>query len=280
MIGLQGLTAAFAEWDVCHHWSCCGMQEVVGYATVLHQLPQSQMPFQAYAIYAMDPPQVSLSLWVYLQPIDSICCCQLWCILSIFRLHCDWHFHLWGLNHCGLHYQRPLEHTHSRDMCILVIVWGLHQKCTQWLFPPLLWAGGSLKLLSCPPAIPVILWVIQPGSSIGSHQILMPSLHSGEGFSIPGLLPLNDMVNSKSVVGMKSGDSGVVMQYQVDEFASTWSMEHFVAHSIFILFLWAWCHQWPASYLNQGVRIIPFWTRQLQTLNRIWIPSSLTLPRH
>ena len=47
--------------------------------------------------------------------------------------------------------------------------------------------------------------------------ILPPSLHSGEG-SFPDLVPINDMVNSESVVDMKPGDSGVVIGYQVGDF--------------------------------------------------------------
>ena len=39
------------------------------------------------------------------------------------------------------------------------------------------------------------------------------------------------MVNSESVVGMKPGDSGVVIGYQVDDFIHTWLAEHFVASS-------------------------------------------------
>ena len=39
------------------------------------------------------------------------------------------------------------------------------------------------------------------------------------------------MVDSESVMGVKPGDSGVVIRYQVDEFTHTWSAEHFVAHS-------------------------------------------------
>ena len=64
-----------------------------------------------------------------------------------------------------------------------------------------------------------------------SHPIPVPSLHGGEGSSFPGLVPTNDTVNSESVVGIKPGDSGVVIGYQVDEFTSTWSAETFVAHS-------------------------------------------------
>ena len=35
----------------------------------------------------------------------------------------------------------------------------------------------------------------------------------------------------KSVMGVKPGDSGVVIGYQVDKFTCTWSAEQFVAHS-------------------------------------------------
>ena len=41
----------------------------------------------------------------------------------------------------------------------------------------------------------------------------------------------DDAVDSDSVMGIKPGDSGVVIGYQVDEFTHTWSAEWFVAHS-------------------------------------------------
>ena len=44
-------------------------------------------------------------------------------------------------------------------------------------------------------------------------------------------MPLDDAVDSDSVMGIKLGDSGVVIGYQVDEFTHTWSAEQFVAHS-------------------------------------------------
>ena len=62
-------------------------------------------------------------------------------------------------------------------------------------------------------------------------QIPLPSLHDGEGSSFPGLVPSDDTVDSESVMGIKPGDSGVVIGYQVDEFTHTWSAEQFVAHS-------------------------------------------------
>ena len=56
-------------------------------------------------------------------------------------------------------------------------------------------------------------------------------LHGGVGSSFPGLVPSNAMVNSESVVGIKPGDSGVVIGYWVDQFTHTWSMKQFVAYS-------------------------------------------------
>ena len=39
------------------------------------------------------------------------------------------------------------------------------------------------------------------------------------------------MVDSESAMGIKHGDSGVVIGYQVDEFTHTWSAEQFVTPS-------------------------------------------------
>ena len=69
------------------------------------------------------------------------------------------------------------------------------------------------------------------GGLTESHLIPLPSLHGGEGSSFPGLLPSNDTVNSESAMGVKPGDSGVVIGYQVTEFTHTWSAEQFVALS-------------------------------------------------
>ena len=44
-------------------------------------------------------------------------------------------------------------------------------------------------------------------------------------------MPSDDAVDSDSVMGIKPGDSGVVIGYQVDKFTRTWSAEQFVAHS-------------------------------------------------
>ena len=54
-----------------------------------------------------------------------------------------------------------------------------------------------------------------------SHLIPPPSVLDGEGSSFPGWVPSDDAVNSESVMGIKPGDSGVVIGYQVDEFTHT-----------------------------------------------------------
>ena len=64
-----------------------------------------------------------------------------------------------------------------------------------------------------------------------SPVIPLPFLHGGEGSSFPVLVPSNDTVDSESAMGIKPGDSGMLVGYQVDEFTHTWSAEHFVAHS-------------------------------------------------
>ena len=52
-----------------------------------------------------------------------------------------------------------------------------------------------------------------------SHQISLPSLCIGEGFS--GFSIAGDMAHSQSVVGIKPGDSGMVIGYLVDKCAYT-----------------------------------------------------------
>ena len=119
------------------------------------------------------------------------------------------------------------EFTHGRHMCNLVVVIspppGLHQVAA----PPA--TLGRVEPSATHSAVPQpISGVYSLGGSIESHPIPLPSLHDGEG-SFPGLVPSDDAVNSDSVMGIKAGDSGVVIAYQVDEFTRTWSAEQFVA---------------------------------------------------
>ena len=76
-----------------------------------------------------------------------------------------------------------------------------------------------------------IVGVYGLGGSIESHLIPLPSLHDGEESSFPGLVSSDDAVDSDSVMGVKLGDSGVLIGYQVDEFTCTWSAEQFVTCS-------------------------------------------------
>ena len=72
---------------------------IVGLATVLQLQPQSQIPVQAYANYAMGPLQVGFSFVVESPTFFYMCLCLLWCMLSAFRCHSGCLTHLWGLKH-------------------------------------------------------------------------------------------------------------------------------------------------------------------------------------
>ena len=94
---------------------------------------------------------------------------------------------------------------------------------------------------TAPLAIPSIWWGIQLWGSAESQAIPLPSLHVGEKSSFPGCVPPSDMINSKSVVGIKPGDSGVMIGYQVDEFTDTWLVRHFLLSHTITLVLQARC---------------------------------------
>ena len=71
--------------------------------------------------------------------------------------------------------------------------------------------------------------------ALGAWQRVTQSLHlpcmMGRGSSVPGFVPSDDTVDSESVMSIKLGDSGVVIEYQADEFTHTWSGLWFVAYS-------------------------------------------------
>ena len=105
----------------------------------------------------------------------------------------------------------------------------------------------------------------------------LSSLHDGEGSSVPGCVPPNDMVNYELVMDVKPGDSGVMTGYQVDEVTHTWLAECFIAQS----------HIYPSFTvrmstlthfpLEPGCENYSFWTKQSQTLSMVLILSSWTL---
>ena len=138
----------------CYHCWC------QGHPTGPQLLPQSHIPFQTYADFAMGPPQVSFffrvdpptSLSIYV----DVCC-------SVSFLHSGSNadtfstnvgHNCWDLHHCN-----PVDHTHGRNMCILAMVWDPHQECTKWLLPQLLWVEGALCYsISFPSTNPAVWW--------------------------------------------------------------------------------------------------------------------------
>ena len=76
-----------------------------------------------------------------------------------------------------------------------------------------------------------IWWSIQLLSLAEGHTIHMPYLPGGEGSSFPCCVAPDDKVYSRSVVGATPGDSGVVIEFQVDEFTGTLLAECFIAQS-------------------------------------------------
>ena len=118
------------------------------------------------------------------------------------------------------------------------------------------------------------------GGLVESHLIPLPSLHDGKWSSFPGVVPSDDAVISDSVMGIKPGDSGVVIGYQVGEFTCTWSAEQFVACSHIYSGFTGRVSSLTHFPWKQGVMIMPFWIRLLLTLNKDWTPSSLIHSRH
>ena len=100
---------------------------VLGLTSVPQQQASSSMPLQAYANYTMGAPQVGFFFRVELPPFYiSYVWCLFWCLLSTFRCQAGCHIHPWEINHWGLHPCNPLEFTHGRHICNLVMVIGPH----------------------------------------------------------------------------------------------------------------------------------------------------------
>ena len=122
---LMGLPTMLGQHDVVlpPPLTLRGSGGVLGHASVPQQQPPSLMPLQACANYAMGSPQVGFFSELSLPPFCILYIwCLLWCLLSTFGCHAGCHIHPWGLNHGGLHHCNPLEFTHGRHMCHLVMV--------------------------------------------------------------------------------------------------------------------------------------------------------------
>ena len=191
------------------------------------------MPLQAYANYAMGSPQLGFSFRVECPTILYIIC-----LVSVLV--------------SAFYFQVPFLMPYSPlgstiGICTIATLWYLlWQSYVQpgdghWPTPGMHRVTAPSTTLSRGEPYATPSAVAQPSHlyggaySIGglaeSHPIPPPSLHGEDGSSFPGLVPSNDMVNSESVMGIKLGDSGVLIGYQVDEFTCTWSTEWFVAHS-------------------------------------------------
>ena len=139
------------------------MRGCLGIITVLQLQPsQSQIPSQAYAHYAMGPPQVSFliqswaSHWFIMFHIDVMV------FAFCFRLTRGCYVHQWGLDHwdlqCSTLWRIPLA-----DMCFWAMVHGPYQECSKWLLLLLLWVGGiCMLLIQLTPSHSInIVWGIQ-----------------------------------------------------------------------------------------------------------------------
>ena len=111
---------------------------VIAHESVPQQQPPSSMPLQAYVNYAMYSPQVGFFLRVEPPTILYILC-----LLSVlvsafyFQVPCRMPYSTLGAQLLGFAPLQPLEFTHGRHMCNLIVVIGPYQVCTEWLLPPL-----------------------------------------------------------------------------------------------------------------------------------------------
>ena len=77
------------------------------------------------------------------------------------------------------------------------------------------------------------------GGLAESHPIPAPPLHGGKS-TFPGLIPPDGMVNSKCEVGIKPGNSNVMIGYQIDEFTHTSWQKVLFLYNMFMPGLWVW----------------------------------------
>ena len=114
------------------------------------------------------------------------------------------------LNHWGLQCQ-------NSGICLTVVCvswyWFIaHARVYPVAAPPLLCVWGFL-MLSSNHSINMVRNIAL--SAWLSHVIPLLLLYGGQMSPIPGLVPPNYMVNCNSLVGIKPGDSGVVIGYWV-----------------------------------------------------------------
>ena len=225
---LIGLLATLGQHDVVLPqplipWDTRG---VVGPTTVPQQQSQFQMPFQVYANYAMGPLQVSFPTRVE-SPCNFLIC------IVVYSGVC---FLLSGtmLDALVTNEAQPLGFAPLQSFG--AYTWpgnghgpspGMH--CMTALSTTL--SGEASTQSAVLKSFQLYGGAYNFGGLAESHIIPLPSLQGGEASSFPGLVSSNDTVNSESVMGIKPGDSSVIIMYQVDEYTHTWCAEQFFAHS-------------------------------------------------
>ena len=189
---------------------------VIGLTTVSQQQPPSLIPLQAYANNAMGSPQVGF----FFRGLPQFCILYIWCLvwcLIYFQVPCWMPYSPMGAQPLGFAHLQPFgactwqAYVQPGDGHQPTL--GMHRVAAASTTS----SSGSLLLLN--QLLPSQTIYMMGHTALGAwqgHPIPLPSLHGGEGSSFPGLVPSNDMVNSESVMGIKPGDSGVVIEYQVD----------------------------------------------------------------
>ena len=234
---LMGLPTRFGQHDVVllSPQTQRGSGGVIGLASVLQQQPPSWMPLQACANYAMGSPQVASFFRVEPPIVLSICLMSVLVFAFYFQVPCWMPYPPLGAQLLGSAPFQPLGvypwHAYVQPGDGHQPTPGMHRVAA----PSTTLSGGALCCSVAQSAVPQPSHLYGGAYSFGglaeSHPIPLPYLHDGEGSSFPGLVPSDDMVNSKSVMGVKPSDSGVMIGYQVDEFTHTCSAEWVVAHS-------------------------------------------------
>ena len=136
------------------------------------------MPLQAYANYAMGPPQVGFSfriepatvLYFYMFGVCSSVCF----LLSGAIL--DGYIHPWGLKHWALPHCNPLEFTHARHMCNLEMAIDPHQVCTEVAAPFTVLSRGEAYATQS-AVLPAIPNYMMEHTSLESWQRVTQSLN-------------------------------------------------------------------------------------------------------
>ena len=206
---------------------------VIGLASVPQQQSPSLMPHLVYANYAMGSPQVS-----FIFRVEPPTVLYIICLVSILVSAFYFQVPSWML-YSPLEAQ-PLGFAPLQPIGIYPWQAYVQPGDGHWSMPGMHRVAAPSATLGRGEPSATQSAVPQPshqcgGSySFGAPRRVTRSLclpYMVRGYSFPGLVPSDDMVDSESVLGMKHGDSGVVIGYQVDEFTHTWSAEQFVACS-------------------------------------------------